>query len=163
MNVLYIPILKKGDKVRVKTKEGIPPLEFIIEDIIDGPMGKMVSSKYGDTAIDLVEVIEESKKTEVAELTLEQEVEQMASCGFTHREMALSLDLSQKQFIAQATTPDSKIWLAIKKGQLGTELSITHKQKELAAAGNITAVQVYEKLMKKKKLQQLKEQIYFGE
>jgi len=107
--------------------------------------------------------VKESRENEIVELTLEQEVEQMASCGFTHTEMALCLDLSKKQFIAQATTPDTKIWLAIKKGQLGTELEITIKQKQLAAAGNITAVQVYEKLMKKKKIQQLKEKIYFGE
>lgn len=103
-----------------------------------------------------------NRENETSELTLEQEVERMASCGFTYSEMALCLDLSKNEFIKQATTPDTKIWLAIQKGQLGTELEISFKQKQLAASGNITAVQVYEKLMLKKKLQKLKEKIYFG-
>ena len=117
---------------------------------------------FHDQNIRILKKDEETRETEVAELTLEQEVERMAACGMTHTEMALCLDLSKKQFISQATTPDTKIWLAIKKGQLGSEMEITYKQQQLAASGNITAVQVYEKLMFKKKLQQLKEQIYFG-
>lgn len=123
---------------------------------------KLLPIIFHDQNIRILKKDEETRETEIAELTLEEQVEQLASCGFTTTEMALYLGLSKKQFQSQATTPDTKIWEAIKRGQLQTDFTIIFKQLELAKSGNITAVQVFDKLQFKKKLQQLKEQIYFG-
>jgi len=99
--------------------------------------------------------------TEVPALTLEEEVVQMASCGLTLSEMASYLCISKKQFKAQAETPDSKIYNAILKGKLMTEIAITSQQKVLAESGNITAVQVFEKRMESKETQELKERLFY--
>jgi len=96
------------------------------------------------------------------ELTLEQEVEMMASCGITISEMALVLGLSPKQFRAQAESLGSKVSNAILAGQLRTEISITTQQKLLAESGNITAVQVFEKRLDRKETQELKERLFYG-
>ena len=99
---------------------------------------------------------------EKANLSMEEEVELMSSCGFTNSEMASYLKLSKNQFLSQALSEGTKIYEAILRGRLKTEISITQKQKDLAEAGNITAVQIFEKRLFQKKLQQFKEQIYLG-
>ena len=106
---------------------------------------------------------EEKRENQVAALSLEQKFELMAACGNTHSEMAAYLQISKTQFLAQANTPGTKIADAILRGRLQTEITITSKQKALAEAGKITAVQIFEKRLFQKKLQGLKERIYFGE
>jgi hypothetical protein len=95
-------------------------------------------------------------------LSLEEEVEQLAACNYTPAEMAIYLNVEKKLFVKQATTPDTKIWLAIQRGKLRTDYNISLKQKELAEAGNITAVQVFEKIKEAKRVEELKNKIWFG-
>jgi hypothetical protein len=101
--------------------------------------------------------------TEAPQRSTEEEIELMASCGFTNSEMAAYLQVSKKQFLSQALTPDTQYYNAILKGKLSTEIAITEKLRLLAATGNITAVQQFEKRLAAKKLQEIKERIYFGE
>ena len=96
------------------------------------------------------------------EMTLEQEVEMMASCGMTISEMALVLGVALKTFKAQALSSGSKIANAILAGELRTEVAITTQQKLLAESGNITAVQVFEKRLDKKETQKIKERLFYG-
>jgi len=102
------------------------------------------------------------EEKEIAPLSEEEEISRMAACGFTHTEMALALGYDVKAFKVLAAEVDSKIWTAIQAGKLQSEFLLIDKQRQLAESGNITAVQIFEKLAKKKKVQELKEQIYFG-
>jgi len=103
-----------------------------------------------------------AKDEEEEILTEEEEIARMAACGFTNTEMALALGYDVKAFKALAEEVDSKIWTAIAAGKLQSDFAVIEKQRQLAESGNITAVQIFDKLTKSKKAQQLKERIYFG-
>lgn len=102
------------------------------------------------------------KPKEPVELTEEEEIARMAACGFTNGEMALQLGYVYGEFKMAAETKDSDIWTAIQAGKLKSEFTLIDKQRQLAESGNITAVQIFQNVLKKKKIQQLKDQIYFG-
>lgn len=106
---------------------------------------------------------EDDRNNEIKELSLEEQVEIMAGCNYTPTEMAIYLNVAKKPFIAQANTPDTKIWLAIQRGKLKTELNISAQQKTLAESGNITAVQVFEKIRERKRTEEIKNKIWFGQ
>lgn len=104
-----------------------------------------------------------SRENELPALSTEEEIEQMAACGMVNSEMALILGVSKKEFNKQANTPDTKYFNAIKKGKLWSELQVSQALQRLAEVGNITGVQQFEKRLKAKRLQQLKERIYYAE
>lgn len=88
------------------------------------------------------------------------EIEQLAAVNYSYAEMALYLSMPKKLFVQEAKQKDSAIWEAIQRGYLKTQFDIDNKLAENAAAGNITAVQIYEKRTKTKNFQNLKDIVY---
>ena len=88
------------------------------------------------------------------------EIEKLAAVNYSFEEMAINLSLPKKLFIQEAKTKDSDIWDAIQRGRLQTNFDIDSKLAENAAAGNITAVQIYEKRVKNKDFENLKAMVY---
>ena len=91
------------------------------------------------------------------------EIEQLAAVNYSYAEMALYLSMPKKLFVQEAKQKDSAIWEAIQRGYLKTQVDIDNKLAENAAAGNITAVQIYEKRTEAKRVENLKEIIFYGE
>lgn len=90
------------------------------------------------------------------------EIARMAAAGFTTSEIAVALGYDKKAFARLAAIEDSVIWCSINRGKMQSEFTIAEKQKELAEAGNITAVQIFEKMKAKKQLEELRNRIWFG-
>lgn len=104
-----------------------------------------------------------SKDEENIEVLSEKEIiRRMAANGFTMREMALQLGYDYKAFKQQAETIDSDIWTAIQAGNLESEFLISDKQRQLAEAGNITAAQTFRNILNDKKIETVKQHIWFG-
>lgn len=104
-----------------------------------------------------------SKDEENTELLSETDIiRRMAANGFTMREMALQLGYDYRAFKQQALTVDSDIWTAIESGKMESEFTIIDKQRQLAEAGNITAAQTFKNMTDQKKIEQIKERIWFG-
>lgn len=91
------------------------------------------------------------------------EIEQLSAVNYSYAEMALYLSMPKKLFVQEAKQKDSAIWEAIQRGYLKTQFDIDNKLAENAAAGNITAVQIYEKRTEAKRVENLKEIIFYGE
>lgn len=96
-------------------------------------------------------------------LTLIEEVELMAACNYTPTEMALYLNYDKKAFKRQLEQEGTKINEAYRRGKLKSEFQISLQQKALAEAGNITAVQVFEKIRERKDTEILRNKIWFNE
>lgn len=98
------------------------------------------------------------------DMSLEEQVETVAGCNFSLTEMALYFSevVSQEQFLQKANDPDSLIYLAIQRGRLKTEFNIAAQQKLLAETGNSTAVQIFEKITERKRVEEIKNKIWFG-
>lgn len=90
------------------------------------------------------------------------EIRLMSANGFTIREMALQLGYDYNAFKQQAETIDSDIWTAIQAGKLKSEFLISDKQRQLAEAGNITAAQTFRNILNDKKIETVKQHIWFG-
>ena len=95
-------------------------------------------------------------------LTEEEEISRMAACGFTVREMALQLGYEYGEFKHEAETKDSTIWTAIQAGKLMSDFTVIDKQRQLAESGNITAVQIFNNVKEEKRIEQIKNRIWFG-
>lgn len=106
---------------------------------------------------------EESRQTELPELSIEEQIEAMAANGNTFTEMAVILGLSRNQFAAQAEMEGTKYNLAIKRGILKSEYLQANALRSLAETGNITGKQEFNKHIKAKNLQKLRERIYYGQ
>lgn len=91
------------------------------------------------------------------------QIELMAANDFTIRQMALQLGFDFAAFKELAETEDSDYWLAIRRGRLRTEFNITDKQRQLAESGNITATQIFQKIKDEKRIETIKNRIWFGE
>lgn len=100
--------------------------------------------------------------TEITQLTqgILEQIEQLAAVNYSYSEMAIYLSMPKKLFIQEANQKDTSIWTAIQKGRLQTQFDIDNKLAENAAAGNITAVQIYEKRVKTKDFENLKDHVY---
>lgn len=102
------------------------------------------------------------KSKEPLQLTEEEEISRMSACGFTVREMALQLGYVYGEFKMQAETIDSDIWRAIQAGKLMSDFTVIDKQRQLAESGNITAVQIFNNVKEEKRIEQIKNKIWFG-
>lgn len=106
--------------------------------------------------------MKKGKEEEEIFLTEEEEIQRMAACGFTNRQMALQLGYQYGAFKHEAETVDSDIWTAIEAGKLQSEFAVIDKQRQLAESGNITAVQIFNNVKEQKRLEQIKNRIWFG-
>lgn len=100
----------------------------------------------------------------IDDITFEEQVAMLAGCNYTVKEMSVYFSevTSPKQFIEKANDPTSIIYLAIQRGKLKTGFQIANQQRALAESGNITAVQVFEKLKESKKVEEVINKIWFG-
>ena len=103
-----------------------------------------------------------SKEETPEELSEYEIIRRMSANGFTMREMALQLGYDYRAFKQQALAIDSEIWTAIQAGKMQSEFVIIDKQRQLAEAGNITAAQTFRNMTETKKVEQIKERIWFG-
>lgn len=100
---------------------------------------------------------------DLTECTFLETIERLAATNYSFKEMAIYVDMDRKEFVKEATTPDSDIWLAINRGKLKTQFEIDDKLAQNAKSGNITAAQVFEKNRKAKEVENLKARIFYGE
>lgn len=98
------------------------------------------------------------------DISLEEQIEIAAGCNYTVSEMALYFSevMGKEQFLRKAEDENSIVWLAIQRGRLKTEMAISAQQKLLAETGNITAVQTFEKIKRRKEVEAIKNRIWFG-
>lgn len=99
----------------------------------------------------------------LVDLSLEEEVEIMAGCNWAPSDMATYLGFEKKAFLSQYNTPGTRIWEAARRGKLKTDMTISFRQKTLAEAGNITAVQIFEKMKEQKETEALRNKVWFNE
>ena len=154
--------IKVGDIVEVKNSEGMNPLIFKVDEIKDSPSGKMVSGEYGDFAINLVTKLKTETKP-LKDCSLIETIERLAATNYSYAEMAIYVGMKKSAFIKEATKVDSNIWIAIQKGRLETEFEINDTLAQNAKTGNITAAQIYAKNSETKHVENLKQQIFYGE
>lgn len=100
-------------------------------------------------------------------LTLSEEqltqVHDLAACNYAPEKIALYLDVSKEEFMREWYKKESNIRLYYDRGQLQSEFAINNKQRELAESGNITAAQIFLKESEKNKIDNIRNQILFGE
>lgn len=90
-------------------------------------------------------------------------VEQLSGCNYSPEKIALYLDVDKDWFVKQWFDKNSQIRHFYDRGQLVSEFNINQKQKELAESGNITAAQIFLKEKETLRINNLRNQILFGD
>ncbi len=73
------------------------------------------------------------------------ELENLAACGYTPRQVAMCLDVDPAEFERQLQIVDSLVHFHFTKGILQSDFEISSKLLDNAKSGNITAVEIFSK------------------
>ena len=103
----------------------------------------------------------EEEKEELALLSEEEIIEQLAGCNYGPRDIAVYLGADVKEFLEQWNTPDSTIRKHYDRGRLLAQAQVNQKLLDNAKSGNITAAQIYEKNRQAIEVENLKQRIFF--
>lgn len=95
-------------------------------------------------------------------LTVEETIEKLAGCNYGPRDIAKYLDLPFKEFLAAWKDKESVIRYHYERGRLVADFEVNEKLLDNAKSGNITAAQIYFKSAEEKKVESLKEEIFYG-
>ena len=90
-------------------------------------------------------------------------IHDLSGCNYSPEKIALYLDVDKKAFLRLWYEKDSQVRLAYDRGQLEAEYTVNAKQKELAEKGNITAAQIFLKESENTKIENIRNQILFGD
>jgi len=104
-----------------------------------------------------------TNSTDLAELTLTETIERLSAVNYSFKDMAIYVGMKKSAFVKEATTEDSAIWTAIRRGRLKTQFEIDDKLAQNAKSGNITAAQIYKKSSDEAEFQRLKDFVYAGD
>lgn len=89
-------------------------------------------------------------------------IEDYAACNYSPQQIAKVMGYEKEDFMASWKNPDHLIRHHYDKGQLEAEFVINHKALETAKAGNLTAMQIWEKNRERVRVENIKSQILFG-
>lgn len=95
-------------------------------------------------------------------LSTEDIIEKLAGCNYGPSEIAMYLDMSVKTFLAAWHDPKSAIRHHYEKGKLQADFEINQNLLDNAKTGNITAAQQYFKQADERRVEDLKQRIYYG-
>jgi hypothetical protein len=91
-----------------------------------------------------------------------QTIEELAGLQYSWREIAVYLGVNKVKFKAVWSDPDSQLREAYDRGRLVCNTDIQIQLQKNAMAGNITAIQMYEKNRDARKAEDEKERIIYG-
>ncbi len=91
-----------------------------------------------------------------------EDIEDLAACNYSPQQIAKYLDIPKADFMNAWKNPKHLVRHHYDKGQLAADFEINQKALETAKAGNLTAMQIYQKNRDLVKLENLKSQILFG-
>ena len=91
-----------------------------------------------------------------------EQIEDYAACNYSPEQIAKCMDIPKGDFMAAWYNHKHPVRHHYDRGQLVAEFEINQKALETAKAGNLTAMQIYEKNRERVNLENLKKQILFG-
>ena len=91
-----------------------------------------------------------------------EKIEDLAACNYRPAQIAKYLDVPRADFLAAFHKPNHLVRFHYDKGQLVADADINMKALETAKAGNLTAMQIYQKNRETVSLENLKKLILFG-
>ena len=97
------------------------------------------------------------------ELSQNEIIEQLAGLNYGPRDVAVYLGVDTKAFMEAWRNPETDIRESYDRGRLKAQADVNIKLLHNAQSGNITAAQIYEKNRAQIQLENLREQIFFGE
>lgn len=105
---------------------------------------------------------EKKEKKELAELTLDETIEALAAANYGPSDIALYIGHNRKSFLTEWNNPESKIRYHYNRGRLKASFEVDTNMQQNAAAGNITAAQIFYKRVEEQKVADLKHKIFYG-
>ena len=90
-------------------------------------------------------------------------IEQLSAANYSPRRIALYLQKNEKGFVELWKDKTSKIRYHYERGQMVANYEINQKLLENAKKGNITAAQIFEKNKEANRIENLKEQMLYGD
>jgi hypothetical protein len=90
-------------------------------------------------------------------------IHDLAGCNYSPENIASFLEVDKKAFLKTWNDKSSLVRQHYDRGQLMAEFNVNNKQKELAEKGNITAAQIFLKESEKNKINNIRNQILFGD
>ena len=91
-----------------------------------------------------------------------EQIEDLAACNYSPEQIAKYLDINKADFMAAWYNHRHPVGHHYDRGQLIADAEINQKALETAKAGNLTAMQIYQKNRDTVKVENLKKQILFG-
>ncbi|WZL88309.1 hypothetical protein VS868_11950 [Salinimicrobium sp. 3283s] len=91
-----------------------------------------------------------------------EQIEDLAACNYSPEQIAKYLDIRKEDFMAAWYNHRHPVRHHYDRGQLVADVEINQKALETAKAGNLTAMQVYQKNRETVHVENLKKQILFA-
>lgn len=91
-----------------------------------------------------------------------EQIEDLAACNYSPEQIAKYLDIPKADFMAAWYKKKHPVRHHYDRGQLVAEFEVNQKALETAKAGNLTAMQQYQKNRDAVNVENLKRQILFG-
>jgi hypothetical protein len=91
-----------------------------------------------------------------------QSIEELAGLQYSWREIATYMGIDKVKFKAVWMDPDSQLREAYDRGRLVCDTDIKLQLQKNAMAGNLTAVQIYEKNREERNVEDIKQRIIYG-
>ena len=91
-----------------------------------------------------------------------EQIEDLAACNYSPEQIAKYLDIRKADFMDAWYNHKHPVRHHYDRGQLVADFEINQKALETAKAGNLTAMQIYQKNRDSVHLENLKKQILFG-
>jgi hypothetical protein len=91
-----------------------------------------------------------------------EQIEDLAACNYSPQQIAKYLDIPKPDFMQAWLNKNQPVRHHYDRGQLVADFEINQKALETAKAGNLTAMQIYQKNREQVRMQNLREQILFG-
>lgn len=91
-----------------------------------------------------------------------EQIEDLAACNYSPEQIAKYLDIPKEDFLHAYHKPKHLVRIHYDRGQLVADAEINMKALETAKAGNLTAMQIYQKNREMVTLENLKRKILFG-
>ncbi|MDK7375978.1 MULTISPECIES: hypothetical protein [Weeksella] len=89
-----------------------------------------------------------------------EQIEIMASCNYTIKQMALYLDVPYVHFNILAYEKSSEVYRRIQKGRLEPDFLIDKAMQESAIKGNVTVIQQREKNKEARRIEDIKNHFF---
>ena len=90
-------------------------------------------------------------------------IEDYSACNYSPEQIAKCMDIPKADFMAAWFNHKHPVRFHYDKGQLQADFEINQKALETAKAGNLTAMQIYQKNRDAVSLENMKKQILFGQ